>query len=147
MFVCGSVVVLAAQSESLDDSAIARDVAVVEIVEQSAALTYELCQRTGCSVVLVVLLEVLGEVRDAVREERDLAFCRTRVCCSFTELAENLLLCLFVKIHNFCLINVVCNDYISQTSSRLNHNGDIFECTGLSGFAGAKVQILMKNEE
>lgn len=65
----------------LDDSTVALDVTSLQIVEQCAALAYELCKRTGCAEILVVGLQVLGEVLDAEREESNLALCRTGVCC------------------------------------------------------------------
>lgn len=85
---------LLSQTESLDDGTIAVDVAVVEIVKECTALTYELCQRAGCLEVLVVLLQVLCEVLDTISEKCNLALCRTCVCCLLAILAENLsLLC------------------------------------------------------
>jgi len=71
--------VLLTETESLDDGTIAIDVAVVEVVKECTALTYELCQRASCTEVLVVLLQVLGEVLDAESEKCNLALCRTCV--------------------------------------------------------------------
>lgn len=56
-----------------DDRAVTVDVFADQVVEEAAALTYECLERAGCGVVLVVGLEVLGEVLDAHREESDLA--------------------------------------------------------------------------
>ena len=36
-------------------------------------------------------------------------------------------------------------DYISQTHAALITTANIFECTGFSGFVGAKVLLLIKN--
>lgn len=89
---------LSAQTESLDDGAIACDVAVVEIVEQSTTLTDEDGQRASCVVVLVVLLQVLGEVFDAIREQCNLALCATCVSgvAIVAVLTENLFFLSFV---------------------------------------------------
>ena len=70
---------LTTQTKFLDYRTVAVDVALVEIIEQTATLADEDCQRTLRYVVLVVLLKVLGQVSDTVREQCDLALCRTRV--------------------------------------------------------------------
>ena len=64
---------LLAQSEGLDDGTIAGDVVLIEILQHLAAATDELGQRASRSEVLVVLLQVLGEVLDAIGEESNLA--------------------------------------------------------------------------
>ena len=83
---------LSAQTQSLYYGAVAFYVAVVQIVEQGTSLADKHCQRTCCDVVLVVLLEVLRQVCDAVCEERYLALCRTRIGVRLAVLAEKLLL-------------------------------------------------------
>ena len=70
---------LTTQTKFLDYRTVTVDVALVEIIEQTATLADEDCQRTLRYVVLVVLLKVLGQVGDTVREQCDLALCRTRV--------------------------------------------------------------------
>ncbi len=57
-----------------DDGAIAVDVLADQIVKEAAALAYEGLKSAGCSVVLVIRLQVLGEVFDTYREKGDLAF-------------------------------------------------------------------------
>ena len=57
---------LLAEAEGLDDSTIASDVAVVQIVEQCAALSYQLCQRTCGSIIFTVLLQVLRQMGNTV---------------------------------------------------------------------------------
>lgn len=78
--------------------AVTLDVALVEIVEQSATLTDQLGQRARGDEVLVVLLHMLREVLDAVGEEGNLALSGTRVLCFLvvTELGKDLLLLSFV---------------------------------------------------
>ena len=66
--------ILLTQTESLNDSTIALDVAVFEIVEQGAALTDEDGQRTCGVMILVVALQVLGQMLDAIGEQCNLAF-------------------------------------------------------------------------
>ena len=87
---------LFAETQSLDDGTIAIDVAVVQIVKESAALTYQLGQGAGGSEILVVLLQVLSQVRDAIREESNLAFCRTGIGSALAILTKDFLF--------FCLI-------------------------------------------
>src|SRR5688572_5431278 len=62
----------AAQTETLDELAVARDVDIGEVAEQTTTLTDEEEQATTRVVVVLVLLQVLGEVLDSLREERDL---------------------------------------------------------------------------
>lgn len=85
---------LSTQTERLDDGTVAVDVALVEIVKQCAALTYQLCQGTGRNMVLVVFLEVLCHVGDTVGEQCNLALGRTGVACRLgvAELLEKFLL-------------------------------------------------------
>ena len=83
---------LLAQAECLDDGTIAFDVNFVEIVEQTATLTYQLSQRTGRDVVLAVLLHVLCQVGDAISEQRNLALGRPCVSCTLAILAEDFFL-------------------------------------------------------
>ena len=86
--------ILLAETESLDDCAVAVDVLLLEVREEATALTYELHERTVCGVILVVSLNVLCEVLDAVSEERYLALARACVCGRSTILCEDFcLLC------------------------------------------------------
>ena len=60
-----------------DQGTIALDVLLHEIIEQAAALTDHLVQAAAGVVVLRVLLEVLGELSDALGAENR---CRLRGC-------------------------------------------------------------------
>ena len=62
-----------------DQGTIALDVLLHEVVEQAAALTDHLVQAAAGVVVLRVLLEVLGELSDALGEDSDLDLRRTGV--------------------------------------------------------------------
>ena len=57
---------LLSQTESLDDVAVALDVAVVKVIEQSAALSYKLCQSTCCSIIFTVLLHMFRQMSNTV---------------------------------------------------------------------------------
>ena len=83
---------LLTQTQSLHDSTVAGDVALLQVVEECAALTYETGQSALGAVVLAVLLHVLRQVLDAVGEQCNLALCAARIGSSLAKLAENLLL-------------------------------------------------------
>lgn len=88
--VCLSLVVrLLTETELLNDSTIAVDIASLEVVEEGATLTYELHEAALGNVVLAVLLHVLSEVADAIGEECYLALCRTGVGGCLTISAED----------------------------------------------------------
>ena len=66
---------LLTQTESLHNLTVAVDVTLLEIGEETTTLTYELSQRASGHEVLVVSLDVLSQVSDTIREERDLCLC------------------------------------------------------------------------
>lgn len=85
---------LLTQPQSLDDSTIAVDVALLQVVEEGTTLTNQTGQGTLGAVVLAVLLHVLGKVLDAESEEGNLALCAAGVRCTATIGGEELgLLC------------------------------------------------------
>src|SRR5579875_1494018 len=61
---------LAADAETLDQAAVARLVMILDVVEERAAVRNELQKATPRVVVLLVCLEVLGQVVDALRQDR-----------------------------------------------------------------------------
>src|SRR5215510_7082239 len=73
------LVVLAAQTEPVDQCLVARLFPRLQIVEEAAALRHELQETTAGVVVLLVVLEMLGQVLDALRQDCDLDFRRTGV--------------------------------------------------------------------
>lgn len=81
---------LATDTEFLDDGTIALDVHLLEVVEHTATLTDDHLQSALRAVVLLVLLQVTRQVRDAEGEEGDLAFRATRVRRGLTILFEEL---------------------------------------------------------
>src|SRR6478736_3185999 len=70
---------LAAKAEALDDAAVARDLGLLQVVEQPAALADQEQQTTTTVVVVLVLLQVLGEVGGQPRQQGDLNLGGTRV--------------------------------------------------------------------
>src|SRR5688572_11384265 len=82
----------AAQAETFDDRAVALDLGLLQVVEEPTALAHEEQQPATAVVVVLVLLEVLGQVSDAVAQQRDLYFGRTGVALSHGVLGDDLLL-------------------------------------------------------
>src|SRR4051794_12160313 len=68
----GPLVVLAAQTEPLDERAVAADVGLRQVVQQAAAPPHQQEQAAPAVVVVLVLLEVLGEIADPAGQHRDL---------------------------------------------------------------------------
>ena len=65
---------LATNAESADQRAIALDISALHVIEQAASLADELHESTARVMIALVDLEVLGEVRDSSRQQRDLDF-------------------------------------------------------------------------
>ena len=70
---------LLADAELGDDGAVALNVLLREVVEQAAALADHLVHAETAVVVLRVLLQMLGELADALGEDGDLDLRRTGV--------------------------------------------------------------------
>src|SRR3990170_8083881 len=70
---------LFAQTQLLDQAVVTLDVLLLEVREQAAALVHHHQQAAARMVILVVVLEVLGQVADALGEDRDLDFGGPRV--------------------------------------------------------------------
>ena len=81
---------LLTQAESLDQFMITVDVLVVKVLQEFTTTTYHLRQCTCGTEVLVVLLQVLRQVLDAIAEQGYLAFYRTGVLSVLAILAEDL---------------------------------------------------------
>ena len=82
---------LLTQTESLHNGTIALNVLALQITQQTTTLTYETYERAVCHIVLVICLNVLCQVLDAVSEKCNLALARTGVGWTLAILAENLL--------------------------------------------------------
>ena len=57
---------LLTQAELLNDGTISVDVAVLQVVQQRAALTYQHCQGSFCTIIFSVELHVLSQVSNTV---------------------------------------------------------------------------------
>jgi len=80
---------LFAQTQFSQDSTITLDVLLFEVVEQAAALTNHLEQTTTGVVILLVELEVLVEVVDALGQQSDLNLGGTGVALVAFELFDD----------------------------------------------------------
>jgi hypothetical protein len=81
---------LLADTERLDDSPVTIDILGFEIIEEPPPLANQHEQAPPRMVVLVMDLEVLGKIRDSLREERDLNLGRARVTRLSSKLLNNL---------------------------------------------------------
>ena len=83
---------LLAKVEGLHDLTVSLDIFRLEVVEKLTTLTYETKKSTLGVVVLLVVLEVLGQMSDTVGKQSNLALGRTGVNIRLSVLSENLLL-------------------------------------------------------
>lgn len=79
-----------ADTELLDEFAVFEDVAVLDVDEQATTLTNEHEQTAARMVILGVLFEVLGEVADALGEDRHLHFGTARIAFALAEFLDEL---------------------------------------------------------
>ena len=70
---------LLAELELLGNGLVTGEIGRVEIIQQTPPLTNHHQQSTPGAVVLLVLLKVLSQMIDPLREQRNLHICRTRV--------------------------------------------------------------------
>ena len=80
----------ATQAEALDQRAVARDVDLGDVLEQPATTTDQQQQPATRVVIVLVHLEVLGQIGDALGQHRDLGLRRTGVGVMQAVLAEDL---------------------------------------------------------
>ena len=84
---------LLAQLELFRHRLVAADVGVLQVIEQAAALADHHQQTTAGAVILFVALQMLGQMVDALRQERDLHIRGTRVLGVRLKLFNRLRLC------------------------------------------------------
>src|SRR5260370_4318659 len=89
---CGVTPRSPADSELVDDGAVALGVLALEVLEKAPALADEHQETPSGVVILGVLLEVIGEAVDALGEERDLHLGRPRIAFVDAELLDQALL-------------------------------------------------------
>ena len=86
---------LLSETELLYDCTVALNVSLLEITEKVSSVTNHLLQAAAAVMVLVVALEVLGEVLYSVGKKRDLYLRRTGVTFVSSILLNNCLLFVF----------------------------------------------------
>ena len=96
---------LSTQAEFLDDGAVTLDVNLCEIVEHTAATAYQHFHGTARGVILVIGLEVLGEVIDTVGEEGNLSLGAAGILGILTVLCEDFFFLCRIQIHNLVWFN------------------------------------------
>src|SRR5207247_2050575 len=74
-----------ADAELLDQVLVARFIGATQVIEQLAALAYHLEQSTPRMIVLDVGLKMLGEIIDALGQDRHLNFGRSGIAWLFGE--------------------------------------------------------------
>jgi len=92
---------LATQAEAFDQGLVARKIAILQIAEQALALIDQLQQATAGMVILLVLLEMTGEVVDASGQQGHLDFGGTGVVRNSTEISNDLAGLFYGKGHGY----------------------------------------------
>ena len=91
---------LSAEAKALDEFTVALDVDIRQVAEQTTTLTHEKQQTTTRVVVVLVSLEVLGQVFDALGENRNLNLGRTGVTLVSCILFDDVILDSKIKCHS-----------------------------------------------
>src|SRR6478735_7291704 len=93
---------LSAQAEPLDERTVTLDVDGLQVPQQPATTADQAHQAAAGVVVVLVLLEVLGQIRDPLGQHRHLRLGRTGVALVQAVLGENFLLLLGGQRHVWC---------------------------------------------
>ncbi len=91
---------LLSDSELRDDGSVALDVNFFKVVEQTTTLTYHLEQTAARMTILLMGLEMLGEVIDALSEECDLNLWGTRIALVESILIDDFIFAFFFHFKN-----------------------------------------------
>ncbi len=86
---------LTAQAQTADHLVIALNVRALEVIQQTSALRDHLKQAAPRVIVLLMSLEMLGQLVDSLAEQSDLHLRRTRITFVCTKFADDSFLCLF----------------------------------------------------
>lgn len=92
-------VCLLSQAELADDRAVTLDVVLLQVVQQTSSVTNHLLQTAAAVEILLVSLEVLGQVSDAVGQDSNLYLGRTCVTLVGSVLLNDVEFCFF--LHGF----------------------------------------------
>ena len=98
---------LLSQAELLNNGTVALDVCFLKVAEKISSVANHLLQTAAAVVVLVIALEMLGQIFDSVSKKRDLNLGRTGVSFVSSVLLNNCLLFVFKHHGSFHLsINI-----------------------------------------
>ena len=86
---------LLSQAELLNDCSVTLDILLLQVCEHAAALAYHLQQTTTGMIVLLMGLEVLGKVVDALGEKSDLNLGGTGIALMKGKPGDDLVLAFF----------------------------------------------------
>jgi hypothetical protein len=96
---------LAAELQSFGYVQIVLVIARAQVCEQSAALTDHFEQSTAAGLILLVALQMLGELSNAVGQDGDLHFRRTGILVVAVKILDCLGLNFFCKRHDVCFLS------------------------------------------
>ena len=83
---------LLSQAELANDRAVTLDIVLLQVVQQTSSVTDHLLQTAAAVEILLVSLEVLGQVSDAVGQDSNLYFGRTCVALVSSVLLDDVVL-------------------------------------------------------
>src|SRR4051812_27168298 len=95
------ILLLASESEALDDFLVFGRLGGLQVVEELATLVHELHEPAAGSMVTLVRAEVVAEAVDALGQQRDLDFGRTSVIRRATEVGNDTRFFFSGKRHQF----------------------------------------------
>ena len=103
---------LLSEVQLFDDRAVTLDIGLLQVAEKVSSVTDHLQKAATAVVILVISLEVLGQILDSVSQKRDLYLRRT--CVAFVSLVLFDDSCLFCLCnHGFHLIKKYLHSVIS----------------------------------
>jgi hypothetical protein len=111
---------LSAQSKSLDDIFVAVGRSATQIVQMTPPLAYHLNQASAGMLIVFVLFQMVRQLRDSSRQQRDLYFWGARVVLSTTVLLNDRLFLALAQRHYVLLRSYPypIDDYDSTTFRR-----------------------------
>ena len=91
---------LLSQTELFNDRTVALDIGLLQVAQKISSVTNHLLQAATAVVVLVVALEVFGQILDSVGQKRDLYLGRTGVAFVCSVSCDDGLLFFFLHCHD-----------------------------------------------
>ncbi len=95
------------QTQRFHDGAVTFDIGFHQVIEHAAAFTHQSQQGALRVVVVFVLFEMFGQVRDPIREQRDLALGRTGVGSGFAVVLKQFLFLFGVDVSAHVIIRSI----------------------------------------